>query len=200
MCFLSGLSNDQLFAIIECKKREHLDKEFEQYLAQAAAAYLKCFYKKIFLEALLVPVMDTISHPLLMLWSVLGMIAFGFMALSVITGGVALITLVCALIFFNANYKEIERLEAKKAKFFGFHGLQLLAADELLSRYELLRIEKLKTEKLKKGSPDDASVVRELQNSTESENLVYPKKEFVDKQKWPRLRESANTTIITTNF
>lgn len=142
MSFLQQCTNEQLVYLLKCKKlkaiREIVDEDVaEEFLSLLARQHPQRRSRNKILRALAVPLTDVSDYPLIVLWSVIGVISLGILPLVIGTSILAIMSLIIGCLFVYSNYTEIEKTEDTLNKALRFYDFKNQVADEILTRNNL---------------------------------------------------------------
>lgn len=142
MSLLQQCTNEQLAYLLKCKKitaiREIIDEDNAEELLQAIVKkYPPKRSKNKILRAIAVPLTDVSDYPLIVLWSVIGVISLGVMPLLLGTSILALMSLVIGGLFVYSNYADHEKTERTLNKALRLYAFKNLVANEILKRHHL---------------------------------------------------------------
>lgn len=142
MSDLNHLHTNQLWQILSASKLHDLSTLMDEETVGSLIAYGEKIApsmrrKNKLLQAISLPLTDSSSYPLILLWSVLGVVTLSVLSLMISTGIMALISLLMGGLFIYANYKELLRDERKNKKYCCLYALKNKTADLLLERYGL---------------------------------------------------------------
>lgn len=142
MSELNHLNNSELRQILECNKLNDFYQFLEEKTAESVVTYGHTIAPQLrrkskLLQAISLPLTDSSSYPLLLLWSVIGVVTLGILSLLIGTGIMALLSILIGGLFIYANYKELTKDEKKNKKYCCLYALKEKAADLLLERHGL---------------------------------------------------------------
>ncbi len=142
MFSLDHLSNQELLNILRSNKLHALFDNLDEAKAQdlidtiANLPPIQPFQNKI-TQSLLVPITDTSSYPFIFLGSIIGIVTGGILPLLISTGVILLTSLSIGGYFFYANFKEMQKKEAKVNRLLHLYELKNQVADLYLKRHGL---------------------------------------------------------------
>lgn len=140
---LEQYSNLELLNLIEhCNKLHDVydlldEKKAQRLFELIEAAPPKRLIKNKTIQALLLPLTDESSYPLMLLWSIIGLVSVGTLPLLISTAIMLVTSLSISGFFFYANYKEMVRRENKINKTYYLSELLNQAADRYLANQDL---------------------------------------------------------------
>jgi len=141
MTILENLSTEDLFSILEAENKKEIAKRFGAVTTREwLATYNEYIYpnksdSKVS-QSLFSAITDAPSYPLLVLWSIIGLITLKVITLSLLTGGLGALMLVTGGLFYVATYHE-QKIAAKKIdKTFELLALKNKCADLLTARLQ----------------------------------------------------------------
>lgn len=142
MSDLNDLNTSQLRHILSASKLNDLYTLMDEETVDSLIVYGNTIApsmrrKNKLLQAISLPLTDPSSYPLILLWSVLGVVTLSVLSLIISTGIMALISLLIGGLFIYANYKELLRDERRNKKYCCLYALKNKTADLLLERHGL---------------------------------------------------------------
>ncbi len=135
----NNLSPKILYDLLECKNLDNLPKILgEKNAATQQRLQLRQRQRKKsspLAHALFTTLTDaTTSYPLYTLWMIIGCISLGLVPLSIITGGVALLTFVMAGALFYDSYRKHLKVNRQRQRAEILATIQLEAAEKIIAR------------------------------------------------------------------
>ncbi|WED43848.1 hypothetical protein [Legionella cardiaca] len=136
---LAELDLDALYNILDCEKLKELigifgEERIRQFLAESSNHPVLQYHFSRTMQSFALFINDAPSYPLIILWSILGLINLGLIALTVITVSVVLFTVGLSVFYFIANYLEMQKAEYKFEKFLQFIDLKNRVIDLIFER------------------------------------------------------------------
>ncbi|MFC7782566.1 hypothetical protein [Legionella taurinensis] len=168
MSELNQLNNSELRQLLNSNRLNDLYEFLDEGTVDALIAYghriaPKMRRKNKLLQAISLPLTDSSSYPLILLWSVIGVVTLGVLSLLISTSIMALLSLLMGGLFIYANYKELHRDELKNQKYCCLYALKNKTADLLLERNGLA----VKTRRIPEYiNKNRALLVRDAVNTT----------------------------------
>lgn len=139
MISLENYTDKELLSILQCNKLHELydvlneEKANNLFLSIQALPPIRPIPNKV-IQALLVPITDTSSYPLILLGSIIGLVSGGTLSLLISTGIILSTSLILGGFFFYSNYKEMQKKERKINKLLHLYELKNEVADLYLHR------------------------------------------------------------------
>ncbi|VEG90852.1 hypothetical protein [Legionella spiritensis] len=140
MSLLEDYTDFELYNILQCHKSGELKQcvghdEAARLIAGIQHIYRKKRKKQKWLQALSIPLsQDFSTHPLILLWTIVGVISLGTMPLLIGTAIMVCMSIFIGSVFFYSNYQEIQKKEKKLNQRFQLDLLKNQAIDLLLER------------------------------------------------------------------
>ena len=187
MSLLEELSTEDLFFILEAENKKEIVKRFgavttrEWLDTHNEYIYPKKADNKV-TQSIFSAITDAPSYPLLVLWSIIGLITLKVVTLSLLTGGLGALMLVTGGLFYVATYREQKIAAKKNDKTFQLLALKNKCADLLTTQLQ----EKLGVE----PEPDE-----------EEENSALPAEpeapEVKPDKKWlPKIKDAVKAALM----
>lgn len=139
---LEQCTTSQLLHLLRCKKRNAIYDIIDEETANELTLNLQKAHpprsKKFKItQAIAAPLTDVSDYPLIVLWSVIGVISLGVLPLIVGTSILAIMSLTIGGLFCYSNYNEIQKKEQELNKLLYLYALKRQAADIILKRHHL---------------------------------------------------------------
>lgn len=139
MSIFEDLSTEDLFLILKTENTKQLKTKFGAVTTREFIQgihhhrYPRKMTNKVS-QSIYNAITDAPTYPLLILWSVIGLITLKVLTLSLLTGGLGTLMLVTGGIFYVATYYELKKEAQKNDKFFWHAAIRNECADVLLKR------------------------------------------------------------------
>lgn len=140
MAFWDKFSDDELRSILnECHSLDEITLAFTQVSGDDWLEYSRKFNKRKvdfnhISQSLFATINDAPSYSIMTLLSIINIIIFKFFALSLLTAGFALITMIAATVYFAASYRDNYDEARKAERRFDFATIKIKCAEELIAR------------------------------------------------------------------
>lgn len=182
---LDGYSNEFLFSIFNCDSLAKVENKFGKEKVNELFAMPKHRYEikhsnNAVIQSLAATLSDSPSYPLLILWTILGLLSFEIIPLTLLTIGIGMITLITGSIFFTATFRAIKEGIKKSNNEFKLFAIQLHVADELIERqYTIIH-----------DAPPN------LQHTIQSHRDFVLKSNFSDHNKLSKINKALGATMM----
>lgn len=177
---IQSVSQEDLLFVINCKQIKELvtrfgEKTVSQVSKQIKYVSVKSYPNNKMSRALLAALTDAPSYPLVMLWTLVGLVALSILPLTFITLGFLGLGFISGTIYFYSHYQELNKEMNKRDKNFQLAGIKQVCMNELCRRKNIQVVNK---------QLHDVSVQRSIENK-------------LTKNKWHRLRGAIGATVMS---